>query len=383
MTIREVRTHRLRAELHTPFRTALRQTTTIDSLIVEIVDADGRSGFGEAPEVWRVTGASVAGAEACVRDQLAPLLTGRDPDDLVARCREVQRAVAGNETAKAAVDVALHDLAAQRLGVPLVRLLGGTALAVPTDVTLAAGEADALATAAKDRVAEGFTVLKVKVGTDAAGDLARVRTVREAVGPRVVIRLDANQGWTPREAVRVIRGIEDAGLDVELVEQPVAHWDLDGLAWVSDRVDVPVLADEAIYGVRDLLEVIRRRAADMVNVKLAKCGGLGPARTLLDLAEAQGLGTLVGSMMEGPVGVGAAASLVAAYGTTAVSDLDAAWWLASSPVHGGMRYTGATVELPDAPGLGITGIIGREDTSGVPVTDAGATVEENMHSTIA
>lgn len=375
MTIREIRTHRLRAELHTPFRTALRRTTAINSLIVEIVDADGRSGFGEAPEVWRVTGASVAGAEACVRDQLAPLLTGRDPDDLVTRCREVQRAVAANETAKAAVDVALHDLAARRLGVPLVRLLGGTALAVPTDVTLAAGEAGALATAAKDRVAEGFSVLKVKVGTDAAGDLARVRAVREAVGPRVVIRLDANQGWTPREAVRVIRGIEDAGLDVELVEQPVAHWDLDGLAWVSDRVDVPVLADEAIYGVRELLEVIRRRAADMVNVKLAKCGGLGPARTLLELAEAQGLGTVVGSMMEGPVGVGAAASLVAAYGTTAVSDLDAAWWLASSPIHGGMRYAGATVELPDAPGLGIMSIIGKENA------DTG--LEENMHSTIA
>jgi L-alanine-DL-glutamate epimerase-like enolase superfamily enzyme len=224
-------------------------------------------------------------------------------------------------------------------------------------------------------VAEGFSVLKVKVGTDAAGDLARVRAVREAVGPRVVIRLDANQGWTPREAVRVIRGIEDAGLDVELVEQPVAHWDLDGLAWVSDRVDVPVLADEAIYGVRELLEVIRRRAADMVNVKLAKCGGLGPARTLLELAEAQGLGTLVGSMMEGPVGVGAAASLVAAYGTTAVSDLDAAWWLASSPIHGGMRYAGATVVLPDAPGLGIMAITGKDSA------DAG--LEENMHSTIA
>jgi L-alanine-DL-glutamate epimerase-like enolase superfamily enzyme len=266
----------------------------------------------------------------------------------------VRRAVAGNEAAKAAVDVALHDLAARRLGVPLVRLLGGSALSVPTDVTLSAGDAGSLAAAARDRMAEGFTVLKLKVGLDAAGDVDRVRAVRDAVGPGPRIRLDANQGWTPREAVRVIRGIEDAGLDVELVEQPVPSWDLDGLAWVSDRVGVPILADEAVYGVRDLVEVIRRRAADMVNVKLAKCAGLATARVLLGLAEEHGLGTLVGSMMESPVGVTAAASLAAAHGTTAVSDLDAAWWLASSPVQGGLRYAGGTVLLPDAPGLGLT-----------------------------
>jgi L-alanine-DL-glutamate epimerase-like enolase superfamily enzyme len=356
MTITDVRTHRLSAPLHTPFVTALRRTTTVDTLVVEVVDGDGRSGFGEAPQVWQVTGASIAGAEACVREILGPLVTGRDPDDLVARCRDVQGAVAGNEAARAAVDVALHDLAARRLGVPLVRLLGGAALRVPTDVTLSAGDADALADAAKDRVAEGFAVLKVKVGTDAAGDVARIRAVRGAVGAKPRIRLDANQGWTPREAVRVIHGIEDADLDVELVEQPVPRWDLDGLAWVSDRVDLPILADEAVFGVRDLVEVIRRRAADMVNVKLAKCGGLGPARTLLELAEAQQMGTIVGSMMESPIGVGAAASLVAAYGTTAVSDLDAAWWLATSPVRGGLRYDGSTVVLPQAPGLGVEGL---------------------------
>ena len=303
---------------------------------------------------WQVTGASRAGSEACVRDMLGPLLLGRDPDDLVESGRAVRRAVAGNEAAKAAVDVALHDLAARRLGVPLVRLLGGTRLRVPTDVTISAGEPGALAAAARDRAAEGFGVLKVKVGTDAVGDVARVRVIREAVGPGVRIRLDANQGWTAREAVRVIRGIEDAGLDVELVEQPVPGWDLDGLAWVSERVDTPILADEAVFGVRDLVEVIRRRAADLVNVKLAKAGGLGPAATLLGLAEAHGLGTIVGSMMESQIGVGAAASLVAAHGTTAVADLDAAWWLAASPVRGGIRYADAHVVLPDAPGLGVT-----------------------------
>jgi L-Ala-D/L-Glu epimerase len=193
-------------------------------------------------------------------------------------------------------------------------------------------------------------------------DVARVRAIRAAVGPDVRLRLDANQGWTPREAVRIISDLEAEHLDVELVEQPVPRWDLDGLAWVSDRVRTPILADEAVFSPRDLVEVIRRRAADMVNVKLAKCGGLTAARTLLWIAEEHGIDTIVGSMMEGPVGVGAAASLVAAHGTTAVSDLDAAWWVAASPVRGGMAYDGACVQLADAPGLGVIGIenSGRE-----------------------
>ncbi|MDG4826954.1 dipeptide epimerase [Asanoa sp. WMMD1127] len=354
MTIEDVRTHRVTAPLHTPFVTALRRATSVETLIVEIVDRDGVSGFGEAPQVWQVTGASLAGSAACVETMLRPLLIGRDPDDLVALCRAVARAVAGNEGAKAAVDVALHDLVARRLGVPLARFLGGTTLRVPTDVTLTAADEIGVADAARARVAEGFDVLKVKVGADPATDLARIRDVRAAAGPATRIRLDANQGWSAKQAVRIISAAQDAGADLELVEQPVDHRDIEGLRWVTDRVDVPVLADESVYGVRDLVTVIRSRAADMVNVKLAKCGGLGPARTLLALAEAHDMGTIVGTMMESPVGVGAAASLVAAYGTSAVADLDAAWWLSSSPVVGGLTYEPGAVLLPGVPGLGVT-----------------------------
>ena len=132
------------------------------------------------------------------------------------------------------------------------------------------------------------------VGTDAATDVERVRAVRAAVDNGVRIRLDANQGWSARDAVRVICALEDAHVDVELVEQPVPAADLDGMAWVSARVATPVMADESVYGVRDLVEVIRRRSADLVNVKLAKCGGLGVGRTLLELARAHGVGTVVG-----------------------------------------------------------------------------------------
>jgi o-succinylbenzoate synthase len=351
--IERVTATRVTTPLHTPFVTALRSTTTTETVVVRVTDGDGVTGWGEAPQVWQVTGESLAGAQACVEGPLAAVVTGRDPDELTDLCRSLASAVAANHGAKAAVDVALHDLAARRRGVSLPVLLGSSTLRVPTDVTLAAGEPDALGEAARARAADGFGVLKMKVGTDAATDVARVSAAREAVGPSVRLRLDANQGWTAREAVRVIGALEDAHLDVELVEQPLPAADLDGMAWVTARVSTPVMADESVYGVRDLVEVIRRRSADLVNVKLAKCGGLSVAVTLLELARAQGMGSIVGSMMETHIGVGAAASLVAAHPTSTVSDLDAAWWAATSPVVGGMTYDGATVVLPDTPGLGI------------------------------
>ncbi len=364
---------RLSVPLHTPFVTALRRTETSDTVVVRVTDSDGLVGWGEAPQVWQVTGESLAGATACVEEMLAPVVVGRDVDDWQDAVVAVQRAVARNFGAKAALDVALHDLTARRAGMPLPDLLrsltptaGGLdaflpaapsgGVTVSTDVTLSAGTADSLAVAAAQRVAEGFTTLKMKVGTDARTDVARVRSVRGAVGPDVTIRLDANQGWSPADAVEVVLALEAADLGVELVEQPVPGDDVEGLAWVRARVGLPIMADEALYSLVDLDRILRLGAADMVNVKLAKCGSLGVALELLRRAADRGLGTIVGSMMESHIGVGAAAALVVARPTSLVSDLDAAWWGARSPVVGGITYDGPTITLPDAPGLGIDGL---------------------------
>lgn len=363
-TIERIHLHPVRVTLHNPFVTSLRRATHAESLLVEVVDSDGRSGWGEAPQVWQVTGESLAGASAAIEGPLSGHLLGHDPADLIGLTDAVERAIVGNLSAKSAVDVALHDLAASTVGVPLARYLGAPPdrMTVRTDVTLSVGTPDEVAEDAVAKVAAGFTLLKAKVGTDARGDVDRVRAIRDAVGPGIAIRLDANQGWTAKEAVATMSAIEAAELDVELVEQPLPAHDLTGMASVTARIGTPVLADESVYGIRDLVRVIETRAADMVNVKLAKCGGLRVARTLLDLAHAHGLGTVVGSMMETSVGIGAAASLVAAYDTPAtsrlcaISDLDAAWWLAESAVTGGAVYDGASVRLSAEPGLGVIGL---------------------------
>jgi o-succinylbenzoate synthase len=351
--------------LHTPFVTALRRTTTTDTVVVRVTDTDGTTGWGEAPQVWQVTGESLDGATACVEQMLAPLVVGRDVDDWGEVAASLQRAVARNFGAKAAVDVALHDLMARRADVPLAAYLAqGLVAAAPaepqtrvaTDVTLSAGSADDLAATAVRRVAEGFEVLKLKVGTDAATDVARVRAVREAVGPGPTLRLDANQGWRPHEAVVVVNALADADLGVELVEQPVAGEDVEGLAWVRARVALPLMADEAVYGMVDLDRCARLGAADLVNIKLAKCGSIGTALALLERAREHGFGTMVGSMMESAIGVGAMACVAAASPTSVVDDLDAAWWAADSPLVGGPVYRAGVLELSAGPGLGVSGL---------------------------
>lgn len=360
---------RLSVPLHTPFVTALRRTTTTDTVVVRVVDSDGTTGWGEAPQVWQVTGESLAGATACVEQMLAPVVVDQDVDDWSAVLDGVQRAVARNFGAKAAVDAAVRDLVARRAGLTLAGFLAadrpGAAIGagsdayravLHTDVTLSAGSAEELAAAAVRRVGDGFATLKMKVGTEAATDVARVRAVRDAVGPDVTIRLDANQGWTPDEAIGVIRALEDADLGVELVEQPVAGEDVEGLARVRAGVGLPVMADESLYSLVDLDRILRLEAADLVNVKLAKCGSLAIALEQLHRASEAGLGTMVGSMMETSIGVGAVAAVAAAHGTSLVNDLDAAWWAASTPVVGGVRYDGDRVVLPSGLGSGVADV---------------------------
>lgn len=331
-TIERIEVERLSLPLHTPFVTALRRATTVETVVVRVTDSDGRVGLGEAPQVWQVTGDSVAGSAACLEGPLADAVLGRSTDPFET-WPAIARAVVGNAAAKAALDSALHDLA----GFPEV--------ALPTVVTLPVGEPHEVAEAARARVTEGFGALKLKVGTDPDLDLARVRAAREGA-PGAALRLDANQGWDCHDAVRVVRAIEDAGLAVELVEQPVPRRDVLGLAYVRRHVETPIMADESVFDLDDLLDVVRHDAADLVNLKLAKAGGLTPALELARVARLHGLGVSVGCMLESAVGVSAAAALAAHVGCDVAPDLDGAWWLAAgAPYADRVAYSDGQVVL--------------------------------------
>ncbi|MEU4453701.1 dipeptide epimerase [Nocardioides sp. NPDC023903] len=377
-----VRTQRVRVPLHTPFVTALRRTEFAETVVVTIEDSDACVGWGEAPQVWRVTGDSLAGSAAALEGPISDALVGAAAE--LTSAGLIQGAVVGNRSAKMAADIALHDLVARRAGLSMTEHLtshasqrSGTSCTsramqhqrsagipgepgipthLTTDMTLSVGTPDELAEAAAARARDGFTTLKIKVGTDAAGDAERVLAVREAA-PGCVLRLDANTGWRADEAVAVLTTLADRDVELEFVEQPVARRDLEAMAYVRRHQPYKILADESVFDLEDLVDVIRAGAADAVNIKLAKCGGLTPAIELLEIAKSHGLGRLVGCMMESHLGIGAAAALVAAAGIPGEQDLDAGWWAKTSPYIGGIGYDGPRILFPDAPGLGIEGVL--------------------------
>ena len=350
-TITDVRTSRQTIPLRQPFVTALRTVTSVPAVRVEVVAGD-TSGSGEAAPTPVITGDLAAGIEAALAGPLRDAVVGRDLDDFEDVLRSVGTAVVGNTSAKAALDIALHDTRARALGLSLPGLLGAASGSVGTDVTVSAGPPKEMAAEADRRAAEGFGTLKLKVADGRYDDTERVLRVRDAVGPDVAVRMDANQGWSAKEAVAVIGACERAEARVELVEQPVAAADLAGLAFVTDHVRTTVMADESVASARDAVRVVELRAADLINVKLMKCGGLRPARQILDIAAAAGVGAIVGGMMEGELAVAAAAALAATCPADVVHDLDAAWWLDRPATGRIVRYDGDRLLLPAGPGLG-------------------------------
>lgn len=360
--VAELRVHRVPARLVRPFVTAVRRADTIDLTLIEVIDANGRSGWGEAAVSWRVTGESPESVTAVVAGPIANAVIGRPPHEIVGT-GTLAGSVWGNAAARSAVDWALADLAAGQHGAPLVDALARE-LSIPaprrrvrTDMTLSAGEPVAVADAAAEHAAAGFGTLKIKAQ---AGTRLRdvLVAVRAAVGGEVVLRIDANQAWTVADAIREIRACEDAGVGIELVEQPVQADDLEGMAAVRAAVTAPILADESARTARDVQRIAELGAADFVNVKLAKTGGVGETLATVDAARTAGLGVIVGCMLEGSVGVSSAATLAAAIAPDLVHDLDGGLWLRDAVVAGGAAYEQDKIVLPEAAGLGIRHLVG-------------------------
>jgi L-alanine-DL-glutamate epimerase-like enolase superfamily enzyme len=319
----DIATSRLATPLHTPFVTALRRATALSSVIVTVTDADGRSGSGEAPEVWRVTGETREGIEACVRGPLGDVLRAWDLTRPIGELAPLlDGAIVGNGGAKAACEVAVTSLVAARAGVPVHRLLGAVVDEVTTDMTVAADAAPMVTTGL---IEAGFRSLKLKVGVD-PDDIARVVSIWQHATEPVRIRIDANQGWDLPTAVAAITAWHDAGVDLEFVEQPLPAGDFAGHAQLRREVPVPIMLDESVFTVRDLPRALEAGSADLINIKLAKCGGLNRGIELARAAREGGVDVMVGSMMESRIGVAAAAALAAVIAPAAVHDLDAAWW---------------------------------------------------------
>jgi L-alanine-DL-glutamate epimerase-like enolase superfamily enzyme len=339
---------RIETPLRIPFVTSLRRATNLNSTIVRLTDSDGLCGYGEAPGVWRVTGESVESIEACVLGPLASELTAWDlerPLSQLARC--LDRSVVGNAGAKAACEVAVHDLASRHSLQPLHHLLGASGTSVATDWTV---PADALPGSSSGGESGNFSHLKVKVGLN-ADDLERVRLIHAESNRPTRIRIDANQGWDIPTTIEAVDSWLAAGLDIEFVEQPLDRRDLHGHAILRKGLAVPLMLDEAVFSVSDLQTVVDANCADMINIKLAKCGGFSAGRELAHRAQEAGIGVMVGSMLESILGVSAAAALAATVAPEFVHDVDAAWWSIPAESVETSFYVGDRFRLSSEPGL--------------------------------
>ena len=360
MVIRDIQTGTISLPLARPFKTALRTVERVEDVAVRILTDTGEVGYGEAPPTAVITGDTAGSITCAIRDFIRPALLGMDIEDLEGIQKKLHSCILHNTSAKAAVDMAVYDLWAKRWNAPLWKLLGGAKPGFETDITISVNPIDQMVADSLDAQRRGYHILKVKVGKEGKKDVERIAAIRNALGPDIRIRVDANQGWTPRQSVAIISALEDKDLDIDLVEQPVPAGDLEGLRYVTQRVQTSILADEAVFSPADAVKIITTGAADLINIKLMKTGGIWQALKLCGIAESYGVECMTGCMLESKLAVTAAAHLCCGQSVVTMADLDGPSLCAVDPFEGGPVFDEAMVTMTDAPGLGITS---------VPVTD--------------
>jgi len=358
MRITDIRIGEISVPLKTPFKTALRTVNSVEDIIVEIHTDTGNVGYGEAPPTGVITGDTKGSVIGALNEHIIKNIIGMDIENFEEIMLKLDKSIVKNSSAKAAVDIALYDLYAQLYNAPLYKLLGGYKKEIITDVTISVNDPEEMAKDSIDAINRGFETLKIKVGKDATVDIERMKAIRKAVGYDVKLRIDANQGWKPKEAVKVLRRMEDEGLDIEFVEQPVIAHDIEGLKFVTDNVSIPVLADESVFSPGDALTILQSRAADFINIKLMKTGGLHNALKICSVAEIYGVECMIGCMLEAKVSVNAAVHLAAAKSIITKIDLDGPVLCSEDPVEGGALFDEYKISLNDEPGLGIKKVNG-------------------------
>lgn len=338
--------------------TPKRPNPILEYVLVKIETDEGISGIGEAPSDIGFFGQTMEEIKFAVNDYLGPQLVGKDPFD-----REYLLDLIDyrqNSCAKAGIDIALHDLIGKALQVPVSKLIGGSfKKRIPFAIEIAGGSPDDMAKECVKYLKKGVRAFKPKIGNYPENDVDRLRAIREALGPDVSIRADANQGYTPKEAIKLCRLAEKYDVGLELLEQPVKCWDLQGMAFVRNSVDTLIEADESCFSIYDAMQIIRHEAADVLNVKIGKAGGLYNAKKIVALAEAAGLECVLGTAFG--TGIEQAAKLHLAASTTKMVD---AVEFTEISIHGSLLappfdksmalpLEDGCLPVPEGPGLGV------------------------------
>jgi muconate/chloromuconate cycloisomerase len=331
-------------------------TTFQDGVFLRLSTDEGITGWGEAPHM---VGTSFAGETQLsvalqLRERLLPAVLGKEAIDIEARQLDMDRVLPRNPRAKSAINIALHDIIGKMLGIPVSRLLGGVVRdRVPLSWSIGMMPFDEGAEEAKAMVAKGFGILKLKVGAreKPEDDIEMARRIRAAVGPNVRIRADANQGFDVPTAIRVTRGMQEAGL--ESMEQPVGATDLEGMAEVRRAVTCYVMADESANTPQDVYNVARLRAADLISIYINNGGGITAAKKMAIVAEAAGLRGYVGGALEGPIAARACLHFAASSPSVSFGcEMVGQFLLTEDLGTEAIPFEGGALVVPTGPGLG-------------------------------
>jgi muconate cycloisomerase len=354
LLIREVQAIPVALPLKKPMKMAGVSIAHAYNLLVRIEAQDGTVGWGEAASAPTMTGDTLGGLVAAVRDHLAPVLIGVDAWMRPKLLRAMHGALIGNTGAHAAVETALIDLAGQAAGVPAIDLVGGARRSAVAPMWLlgnATAEQDIAE--AREREREGFRFFKLKVGVKALeAEIAGTLAVRQALGPDAPLCADANCGLTLASARRYVEATRDANL--LFFEQPLGHADLKGFATLTRVAPIPIGVDEGIHGIADI-EAHARAGAGGVSLKLIKLGGIGPALEAAILCERLGLSVnIAAKMAESSIGAAAAVHLACAVPAADWGVSLTHFYLAEDLVQRPLGLRDGAVALPSGPGLGIT-----------------------------
>jgi o-succinylbenzoate synthase len=362
MIITNIRFAKLVVPLVTPFKTSMRQVDNIEDLVVMIETDTGDIGYGSAPATPLITGDTHETMVAVIEHLFRPKLLGRDLGDLNVLLELIQNGVLHHSSAKASVEIALYDLWGKLYQAPLYKLLGGGKSKLKTDITISVDSIDKMLSDSTKAIAQGFDVLKVKVGDSIHQDIERVKAIHSAVKNKAIIRLDVNQGWTAKQTVFAEKKLMDAGVELELIEQPVKADDLIGMRYVTEKVSTPVMADESAFSPKQVIDLLHYKGADIINIKLMKTGGLSNAIKIADICQLYDVQCMIGCMLEGSIAVAAAAHLACAKENIITKiDLDGPTLGKYDPVLGGVDFSLSNITLSDGYGLGIEKIDGLLD----------------------
>ncbi len=356
MKIKEIQVGQISVPLKKSFKTALRTVDKIEDIVVKITTDTGHVGYGEAAPTAVITGDTKGSIRCAIEDYIAPQIIGLEIENIEEIMNRIDNSLLKNTSAKAAVDMAIYDLFGQFHKSPLYKILGGYRKEIISDLTISVNSPEEMAQDSIQAVKRGYKTLKIKVGLDSQMDIKRIQAIRDAIGYNIDLRLDANQGWTPKEAVILLRKMEDKGFNIELVEQPVLANDLEGLKYVTENVSIPILADESVFSPADAVKIIQNRAADLINIKLAKTGGIHNALKICSIAEIYGVECMIGCMLESKLSVSAAVHLAAAKKIITKIDLDGPGLCKEDPIQGGPEFQDYKITLNDEPGLGFKNI---------------------------